>query len=307
MQAGNKKHIKTIIIAAVIVAALAAAFFFTGSPPKNDKGTVKSSTFISSSESKDSKADTLLSESVKSNTDSSIEYPSEVSIKSESNRSTVSTEEESHSEKQTVQKTSPASAESNESVGVSEQTSVLQESVSVIETTESSVPESMQPQSIFETESSGQDIPSESSDESEPSTDAVECCTISISCETLLDNMDDLKKNKRSLVPDDGVIIPASSVEIHEGDSVFDLTKRLCMKLRIPFEFTLTPVYNTAYIEGIYNLYEFDCGSGSGWIYLVNGSRPSVGCSDYPVHSGDIIEWHYTCSLGNDITTEQEG
>ena len=64
----------------------------------------------------------------------------------------------------------------------------------------------------------------------------------------------------------------------------------------------MTPVYHTAYIEGIANLYEFDCGSASGWVYTVNGEQPGVGCSDYAVHDGDTVIWHYTCALGNDIT-----
>ena len=125
-------------------------------------------------------------------------------------------------------------------------------------------------------------------------------CIISISCENLLDNMENLKKNKRSIVPADGVILKETRVTVNSGDSVFDITKRICTENMIPFEFTLTPVYNTAYVEGIYNLYEFDCGSGSGWMYTVNGTTPSVGCSDYHVNDGDVIHWYYTCNMGHD-------
>ncbi len=130
--------------------------------------------------------------------------------------------------------------------------------------------------------------------------ESAEQCTISISCANLLDNMDKLKKNKRSLVPEDGVILKETKVTINSGDSVFDITKRICTENMIPLEFTLTPLYNTAYIEGIYNLYEFDCGSGSGWMYTVNGITPSVGCSDITVNDGDIIHWYYTCNMGKD-------
>ena len=34
-------------------------------------------------------------------------------------------------------------------------------------------------------------------------------------------------------------------------------------------------------MEGINNLYEFSCGDLSGWIYSVNGSFPSISCSEY--------------------------
>ncbi|MFR4318181.1 MAG: DUF4430 domain-containing protein [Eubacterium sp.] len=57
----------------------------------------------------------------------------------------------------------------------------------------------------------------------------------------------------------------------------------------------------TAYVEGINNIYEFSCGKLSGWMYEVNGEYPNVGCSDYKVKDKDVIEWHYTCNLGEDL------
>ncbi len=143
-----------------------------------------------------------------------------------------------------------------------------------------------------------------SGNESSAQEENTSLCRFGISCQTLLDNMDSLRKNKRSIVPSDGIIRPSENVLVIEGESVFDLTKRVCRSEGIPFEFTITPIYNTAYVEGIYNLYEFDCGSGSGWIYTVNGVQPSVGCSDHYLHPGDVVQWHYTCALGNDIPSE---
>ena len=66
-------------------------------------------------------------------------------------------------------------------------------------------------------------------------------------------------------------------------------------------EFSQSPVYETAYIEGIGNLYEFDAGALSGWMYRVNGWFPNYGCSSYQVQDGDVIEWVYTCDLGADV------
>ncbi len=40
-------------------------------------------------------------------------------------------------------------------------------------------------------------------------------------------------------------------------------------------------MYNSYYVEGIGNLYEFDCGKESGWMYKVNGRFPNYGCSSY--------------------------
>ena len=56
-----------------------------------------------------------------------------------------------------------------------------------------------------------------------------------------------------------------------------------------------------AYVSGIGNLYEFDFGGLSGWVYSVNGRMPSVSCGEYVLSDGDKIEWMYTCDLGNDV------
>jgi len=69
-------------------------------------------------------------------------------------------------------------------------------------------------------------------------------------------------------------------------------------------EFEQTPLYNSAYIEGICNLYAFDAGALSGWMYSVNDTFPNYGCSQYTVQPGDVIQWHYTCDLGADLGAE---
>ncbi len=45
-------------------------------------------------------------------------------------------------------------------------------------------------------------------------------------------------------------------------------------------------MYNSYYVEGIGNLYEFDCGSESGWMCKVNGWFPNYGCSSYTLSDG---------------------
>lgn len=126
-------------------------------------------------------------------------------------------------------------------------------------------------------------------------------CTISISCATILNNMSILDKDKKDIVPKDGWILKERTVTFKEGESVFDILKRVCKDNKIHMEASFTPLYNSSYIEGIYNLYEFDCGSSSGWMYSVNGVFPNFGCSKYIVEKGDVIRWQYTCDLGKDI------
>ena len=126
-------------------------------------------------------------------------------------------------------------------------------------------------------------------------------CTFSIECSTILNNLNMLDSEKLEAVPSDGVILAKTTVTFYEGESVFDVLQRVCKEKGIHMESSWTPIYNSAYIEGIHNLYEFDCGELSGWMYRVNGWYPNYGCSRYQLKDGDVVEWRYTCDLGNDV------
>ncbi|MBQ9134156.1 MAG: DUF4430 domain-containing protein [Clostridia bacterium] len=126
-------------------------------------------------------------------------------------------------------------------------------------------------------------------------------CTLSVRCDTILDNMDWLAPEKVALVPKDGVLYAEKTVTFYEGESVFNVLVREMKQSKIHMEFVNTPIYNSAYIEGIGNLYEFDCGELSGWMYKVNDWFPNYGCSRYQLGDGDKVEWVYTCDLGEDV------
>ena len=126
-------------------------------------------------------------------------------------------------------------------------------------------------------------------------------CTFSIECSTILNNLTDLDPDKLELVPSNGVILAPTKVTFYEGESVFDVLQRVCKEKGIHMESAWTPIYNSAYIEGIHNLYEFDCGSLSGWMYRVDGWYPNYGCSRYQLADGEKVEWRYTCDLGKDV------
>ncbi len=126
-------------------------------------------------------------------------------------------------------------------------------------------------------------------------------CTFSIECSTILNNIGDLDPDKLDVLPADGIIFKAQTVVFYEGESVYDVLERVCRENKIHMEASWTPMYNSAYVEGIGNLYEFDCGSGSGWMYRVDGWYPNYGCSRYQLQDGETVEWRYTCDLGSDI------
>jgi hypothetical protein len=118
-------------------------------------------------------------------------------------------------------------------------------------------------------------------------------CTLSVSCATILGN-------PASFNPS-GVLFPAAEAVFYEGETVFNVLQREMKKAGIQMEFTNTPLYNSAYIEGIGNIYERDCGELSGWMYRVGGVFPGFGCSRYTLQDGDVIEFVYTCDLGRDV------
>lgn len=126
-------------------------------------------------------------------------------------------------------------------------------------------------------------------------------CYLTIACKTILNNMGDLTPGKEGLVPADGILYSRRAVTFYEGESVFDVLQRETRNNRIHMESSFTPMYNSAYVEGIGNLYEFDCGPNSGWMYCVNGWYPNYGVSRYVVQQNDEIQFNYTCDLGRDL------
>ena len=145
------------------------------------------------------------------------------------------------------------------------------------------------------------DTPASPGETDTPSENAAPTCTVSISCAAILENLGRLNAEKADLIPADGVLLAPTAVEFTEGESVFDVLKRVCRENKIHMEVSETPDDQSAYIEGIGNLYEFDCGEGSGWMYRVNGEFPNYGCSRYTLADGDTVEWVYTCDFGADV------
>ena len=129
-------------------------------------------------------------------------------------------------------------------------------------------------------------------------------CTISISCKTIIDNIGAFPRDKADLVPDDGMLFAAREVVFYAGENVFQVLRREMKQARMHMEFMRTPLHDSVYLEGIGNIYEFDCGALSGWMYKVNEVFPSYSSGQYLLADGDVVEWMYTCDLGRDIGGE---
>ncbi len=173
--------------------------------------------------------------------------------------------------------------------------SETQPEASDAETTQTEQPEETETKTEPESEP-------ESESEAESESETTYTCTISIRCDSILNNMDALDTAKAAYVPASGAILSTTTVSFTQGETVFDVLKRVCAAAGIALEYSYTPGYNSYYVEGINHIYEFDCGAESGWMYQVNGSFPSTGCSSYVVSQGDSIVFCYTCTgLGADV------
>ena len=130
--------------------------------------------------------------------------------------------------------------------------------------------------------------------------------TITIRCDTAVNNGMHLESKWAGIVPVSGVILPVTTVEFDDGDKVFDILSYVCDKYKIHMSYR-GGTDSSCYVEGINNLYEFDGGRWSGWMYCVNDWYPNYSCGIYKVKAGDVIEWNYTCDLGLDLDAGMEG
>lgn len=96
------------------------------------------------------------------------------------------------------------------------------------------------------------------------------------------------------------VPLSPTTMEINDGDTVLDALIRITKEKGIQMDYR-GGRGATAYVEGIANVYEFDRGQGSGWMYRVNGIFPDRGAGVVPLEPGDRVEWLYTTNLGVDL------
>jgi hypothetical protein len=101
---------------------------------------------------------------------------------------------------------------------------------------------------------------------------------------------------------DTDVIMEPTEVEIAKEETVLDVLKKVTRQNNIPMSFRGKK--STAYVEGINNLFEFDHGAKSGWLYKVNGSFYSKSAGEFTLKANDVIEWLYTLDMGRDVEAD---
>lgn len=125
--------------------------------------------------------------------------------------------------------------------------------------------------------------------------------SLKVSVAPLLNNMQALDEAQHTLVPYNGILFPKTYVRAIEGDSVFDILLREMTAANIHLAFRNMPFYNSAYINGIGNIFEFDAGPLSGWMYTVNNYFPGIGVSQKIVSPSYDILLIYSLEMGNDL------
>ena len=104
---------------------------------------------------------------------------------------------------------------------------------------------------------------------------------------------------KASYVPSGGILVSKRDLTLYEGDTVYDILADALRAEGLLFEHQ-----SGSYISAISNIGERQFGDLSGWVYYVNGERPSVGCGDCLLSDGDEILWAYSIEMGKDIDIE---
>jgi len=121
--------------------------------------------------------------------------------------------------------------------------------------------------------------------------------TLSISAQQAYQNPQLRRPNRNPPMPSGGVILAPVQVQFTPGETVFDLLLREVRARRIHMDHVNNPLFNSVYIRGINNLYEFDFGELSGWVYRVNDVFLGTGVSTHTLQPGDVVELIYTLEM----------
>lgn len=84
------------------------------------------------------------------------------------------------------------------------------------------------------------------------------------------------------------VIFESSAVPITENMTVYDFTKKVCEENNIIFKNK-----GTGYVSQIGDFAEKQHGSGSGWIFVLNGTKSPYGSGGVKLKGNEKIEWVY--------------
>lgn len=132
-------------------------------------------------------------------------------------------------------------------------------------------------------------------------TEDSEVVYLQIECKVLLDDQENIKQSllDEGIIPSDGIFLKEKTLVLRNKDTVFSILKRASRYYQFQLEYE--GLQGSYYIEGIYNLYEFDCGSLSGWLFYINGERSGQSSDKVYLKNGDKVVLKYSRDMGNDL------
>ncbi|MBQ2896597.1 MAG: DUF4430 domain-containing protein [Oscillospiraceae bacterium] len=116
--------------------------------------------------------------------------------------------------------------------------------------------------------------------------------TLTIRCDTVA--------GEAEHIPANGVILAETTVMVADDATAFDQLVLAVREHKLHMD-KEEGAMGSVYVKGLANLYEFDYGDLSGWVFFVNGKSAEVGCGEYRLKAGDRVEWLYTTELGLDL------
>lgn len=98
---------------------------------------------------------------------------------------------------------------------------------------------------------------------------------------------------------EDEWLLMLSKRVIEKGSTVYELLVNVCREENIVVD--ASGGDGAKYVKGINQLYEFDKGPESGWIFRVNGIVEQQSAAQVKLEMADVVEWIYTLQLGADV------
>lgn len=95
----------------------------------------------------------------------------------------------------------------------------------------------------------------------------------------------------KSIVPNDGVILPSTDIDVSDGDTVYTLLERVCKDKGITLD--AAEEGEGVFVNGIDGVVCFADGSSYVWDFTVNGESTGRDSANSPIKGGDVIIWRY--------------
>lgn len=93
---------------------------------------------------------------------------------------------------------------------------------------------------------------------------------------------------------DKGIILPATKISVKDGDTILQVLLHATSSHSPKLQVDYTGSGAMAYVQGIDNIYEFDYGAKSGWLFKQNGVSLTKSVGATKIKAGDRIECYYT-------------